>query len=121
HSVHVRRTAIPNGKTYGPLLTTVHRHNVSCRVHDVKVHPVLSPQGATIIIYGHENGVSLLWRGGRRFKQKAKPAPAPVDKRNGASDDAVMIIDSDDDVPASKTNEPFVDNPEFEDEVPDEP
>lgn len=104
-----------------PLLTTANRHNVSCRVHDVKVHPVLSPQGATIVIYGHENGVSVLWRGGRRFKQKAKQAPAPADKRNGASDDAVMIIDSDDDEPASKTDAPFVDNPEFEDEVPDEP
>ncbi|SPO03282.1 uncharacterized protein DNG_05964 [Cephalotrichum gorgonifer] len=100
-------------------------HNVSRRVNDVKVYPVLSPQGATIIIYGHENGVTLLWRGGRRFKpSKPKHAPTPAEKRNGAaSDDSVMIIDSDEDEPAAQSNGniAFVDKPEFEDEVADEP
>ncbi|KAL2110337.1 hypothetical protein VUR80DRAFT_1342 [Thermomyces stellatus] len=108
----IRRTAQNIQFTYDP----------SRRVHDVKVHPVLSPQGATIIIYGHENGVTVVWRGGRRFKPRPKQAPTPPDKRNGASEDAVMVIDSDDDEPA-KTNDktPFVDKPEFEEELPDEP
>lgn len=87
------------------------RYNLSQRIYDIKAYPVQSPQGASILIYGQENGVSLLWRGGRRLRpaklDAAEPAP------NGAMDDAVMIIDSDDeDVPSSSA---FVDRPQFED------
>lgn len=99
------------------------RHNLNRRVHDIQTYPVLSPQGATIIIYGHENGVTLLWRGGRRFKPP-KPQPPPKEKQNGTSEDTVMILDSDDDEPAAskpKDDAPFVDKPEFEDEAPNEP
>jgi hypothetical protein len=64
-----------------------------------------------ILIYGHENGVTIVWRGGRRLKPPKQPAN---DKRNGASsEDAVMVIDSDDDAPASAAA--FVDSPEFQD------
>jgi hypothetical protein len=82
----------------------------------------LSPQGASIFIYGHENGVTLVWRGGRRLKP-SKPAPsaAAKDKQNGSSDDSVMIIDSDDDeAPASKADQQaikFEDKPQFEAEA----
>ncbi|PKS07158.1 hypothetical protein jhhlp_005758 [Lomentospora prolificans] len=99
------------------------RHYLNRRVHDVKVYPVLSPQGATIILYGHENGVTLLWRGGRRFKART-PQPTPKEKQNGTSEDVVMVLDSDDDEPApskSKDDSPFVNLPDFEDEKPDEP
>lgn len=86
------------------------------RIHHVKTYPVLSPQGSTILIYGHENGVTLVWRGGRRLKP-AKPDPpaqAAKSKQNGA-EDAVMIIDSSDDE-APPPAKPFVDKPEFEDD-----
>lgn len=76
----------------------------------MKTYPVQSPQGATILIYGHENGITLVWRGGRRLKP---PRQAANDKRNGAhSGDAVMIVDSDDEEP---TADAFVDKPEFQD------
>ena len=73
-----------------------------------------SPQGATILIYGHENGVTLVWRGGRRFKAAKKPPPA--EKQNGSTEDSVMILDSDDDEqPAKAQSIPkYVDKPEFE-------
>lgn len=68
------------------------------------------------MIYANENGVTLVWRGGRRLKPAEKLAPK--EKRNGASEDVIMIIDSDDDdqPPAKAQATPtFVDKPQFED------
>ncbi|KAL1900525.1 hypothetical protein Sste5346_002248 [Sporothrix stenoceras] len=97
-------------------------HNVQClydldrRVYCVKTYPVLSPQGANIVIYGHENGVSVVWRGGRRLKDVRKPEPKPAAAANA---DSVMILDSDDDdatAASSATSAAnFVDKPVFED------
>lgn len=101
----IRRTAQNTQFTY----------NLSRRINDVQTYPVQSPQGATILIYGHENGVTLVWRGGRRFKAQKKQAADP--KQNGASEeDAVMIIDSDDDQPPAKSpsTSKYVDKPQFE-------
>lgn len=96
------------------------RYSLDRRVHDVKTYPVLSPQGSTVLLYAHGNGVTVLWRGGRRLKpansQSAKPAAG--NKTNGAgasADDGVMIIDSDDDTSPSAPAA-FVDKPEFENE-----
>lgn len=79
---------------------------------------MLSPQGATIVLYGHEDGVTVIWRGGRRFKASVYESSALASaKQNGdAPEDAVMVIDSDDDAanaagPGAAT---FADNPQFE-------
>lgn len=50
----------------------------------------------------------VIWRGGRSFK----PAAAPKANGNGASNNAVMIIDSDEEAPAAAEEE----EAEFEDE-----
>ncbi|KAJ3518402.1 hypothetical protein NM208_g14523 [Fusarium decemcellulare] len=107
----IRRTAQNTQFTY----------NLSRRVNDVQTYPVQSPQGATILIYGHENGVTIAWRGGKRFKT-VKKTPQP-EKQNGTSDDSIMIIDSDDDEPPAKakTTTQFEDKPQFEDEIEDGP
>jgi hypothetical protein len=107
------------------LMVALPSYDLARRIHDVKTYPVLSPQGATILIYAHENGVTLVWRGGRRFKKPkvfVQP-PKPKQKQNGASEDAVMIIDSDDDQPPAKAkpSAPFVDNPQFDEKAEDEP
>lgn len=99
---------------------TQYTYSLNRRVHDVKSYPVPSPQGSTVLLYGHENGVTVVWRGGRRLKP-AKPQTSNLaagSKTNGAgaaADDGVMIIDSDDDDDASAPAA-FVDRPEFEDE-----
>jgi len=102
----------------------ISRYNTSRRIHDIKTYPILSPQGATILIYGHENGVSIVWRGGRRFKPQ-KPQPAPKDnKQNGGGDNAIMIIDSDEEEPPLKAkagSTVYVDKPEFEEAASVEP
>jgi hypothetical protein len=79
------------------------------------------------VLYGYEDGVGILWRGGRPLKTMAaapsKPASKPPPKVNGTKD-AIMIIDSDDDEPA-KSAPPPPPKAEFEEEEeeldPDQP
>ncbi|KAH6873303.1 hypothetical protein BKA58DRAFT_439375 [Alternaria rosae] len=102
------------------------RYELPHRVHDSTVYPVKAPNGSTIVLYGHETGVGILWRGGRPLKRTAPPPkqPAKPAKVNGTSKDAIMIIDSDDDEPAKAAAEPPL-KAEFEDEEeeldPDQP
>ncbi|OTA99715.1 hypothetical protein M426DRAFT_27255 [Hypoxylon sp. CI-4A] len=107
----VRRTAQNTQYTY----------NLNRRIHTVQTYPVLSPQGATILLYGHESGITVVWRGGRKFKSEAakETENGPTSKQNGKPPaDAVMIIDSDDeDTAPTKPAESFVDKPQFEDYV----
>ncbi|KAH7393879.1 hypothetical protein DE146DRAFT_660236 [Phaeosphaeria sp. MPI-PUGE-AT-0046c] len=106
--------------------TTQLRYELPQRVRDATIYPAKAPNGSTIFIYGHETGVGIAWRGGRPLKkaqatsaQSAKPA-----KVNGTSNDAIMIIDSDDDEPAKGEAQPVVEA-EFEDDEeeldPDQP
>ncbi|KAI1443190.1 hypothetical protein F5Y02DRAFT_394047 [Annulohypoxylon stygium] len=107
----VRRTAQNIQYTY----------NLTRHIHAVQTYPVLSPQGATILIYGHENGVTIVWRGGRKFKAEVvkETERGPTGKQNGQPpEDAVMIIDSDEeDAAPAKGATAFVDRPQFEDDV----
>ncbi|OJJ34251.1 hypothetical protein ASPWEDRAFT_112616 [Aspergillus wentii DTO 134E9] len=67
------------------------------RAHAAKGYPVLAPNGSSIIIYGYENGLKVIWRGGRQFsaEKTTTQEDKPKEKANGGHDDAVMIIDSD--------------------------
>lgn len=70
--------------------------------------------------------MGIIWRGGRPLKKSAPPPkqPAKPAKVNGTNNDAIMIIDSDDDEPAKIVAPPAL-KPEFEDEEeeldPDQP
>ncbi|KAK0660144.1 hypothetical protein QBC41DRAFT_286596 [Cercophora samala] len=100
----------PTPRTRRTPQNTQYTYTLGRRIHHVKTYPVQSPQGATILLYGHENGVTIVWRGGRRLKPQ--PENKPKDKTNGAASDAIMIIDSSDEEDAPTA---FVDKPEFED------
>ncbi|PLB39332.1 uncharacterized protein BDW47DRAFT_103482 [Aspergillus candidus] len=79
-------------------------HQLPHRVYTAKSYPILAPNGSSIIIYGYENGLKVVWRGGRHFaaRQPAVEKEDKPQKANRGSDDAVMIIDSDDEgVPES--------------------
>ncbi|OBT55682.1 hypothetical protein VE04_05382 [Pseudogymnoascus sp. 24MN13] len=82
-------------------------YELSHRIYTAAPYPTPAPNGSSIVICGHDQGVRILWRGGRTFK----PAAAPKANGNGASNNAVMIIDSDDEAPADAEEEA-----EFEDE-----
>ena len=68
-------------------------------------YPVRSPQGATILIYAHDTGVTLLWRGGIQPVRQPEPASNNGSAKkppNGTSgDEVVMLLDSDDERPPS--------------------
>ncbi|KAL5447911.1 hypothetical protein PMIN07_001815 [Paraphaeosphaeria minitans] len=102
-----------------PIITTkgkaTHlRYELPQRAHASVVYPVKAPNGSTIILSGSENGVGILWRGGRPLKLSA-PAPKALPKVNGTKD-AIMIIDSDDDYePQNAASQPLP-KAEFEDD-----
>ncbi|KAI1151305.1 hypothetical protein F4825DRAFT_451618 [Nemania diffusa] len=113
---------IPTARVRRTAQNTQYTYNLPRRIHTVQTYPVLSPQGATIFIYGHENGVTLVWRGGRRFKSQIQEAAdkGANGKQNGRPpQDAVMIIDSDEEEDAA-LKEPLVDQPQFEEYLDDE-
>ena len=80
-------------------------------VYASAVYPLRSHNGSRIIIYGHEEGIRVIWYGGRSFRQPTTTHnPAKV---NGTSRDEPMVIDlSDDDEPEAPAAEPV----EFEEE-----
>jgi hypothetical protein len=96
-------------------------------VHDATIYPIKAPNGSTIILYAHETGVGVAWRGGRPLRKTAAPPKQPVKpaKVNGTNNDAIMIIDSDDDEPAKTTSPPPAPEAEFDHEEeeldPDQP
>lgn len=40
------------------------------RVNCSAIYPILAPNGSTLIITGHEHGLHLIWRGGRKRRQQ---------------------------------------------------
>jgi hypothetical protein len=96
-------------------------------VHNATIYPVKAPNGSTIMLYGHDAGVGIVWRGGRALKKSLAPSkqPAKPARVNGANNDAIMIIDSDDDEPAKAATQEPMPEAEFEDEEeeldPDQP
>ncbi|KAH8595279.1 hypothetical protein B0O99DRAFT_672428 [Bisporella sp. PMI_857] len=80
------------------------------RIYTAKAYPLQSPNGSSIILYGHENGVRIVWRGGRSFR----PATyAEAAKKTNGADTNIISLDDDDDSPMTAT---FVDKPEFEED-----
>ncbi|OQO01673.1 hypothetical protein B0A48_12710 [Cryoendolithus antarcticus] len=65
------------------------------RIRCAAIYPIPAPNGSTVIIYGHDRGLRIIWRGGRRIKAAAKPPPSA----NNAND--VIMIDDSDDEPAA--------------------
>ncbi|KAH6637495.1 hypothetical protein C7974DRAFT_389636 [Boeremia exigua] len=113
----------PVATTKGKL--TQLRYELPQRVHEATIYPVKAPNGSTILLYAHDTGVSVVWRGGRPLKKAAPPPKqAPKPQNVNGSNDAIMIIDSDDDEPA-KAPAQAVPQAEFEDEEeeldPDQP
>ncbi|RAL06765.1 uncharacterized protein BO97DRAFT_447329 [Aspergillus homomorphus CBS 101889] len=94
------------------------------RVHTAAGYPLLAPNGSSIIVYGYETGLKVVWRGGKPFAaEKASIATAgkPQKAAPPPSDDAVMIIDSDDESIAEVQSSVSKEEPkyDFEEEEPE--
>ena len=73
-------------------------------IYGAHVYPRRSSNGSTVIVYGHENGLRVVWYGGKRFKSSTSAAR----KVNGNAPD-VIDLDSEDGAPVQS-------QPEFEEE-----
>ncbi|KAL3434027.1 hypothetical protein BDV09DRAFT_170881 [Aspergillus tetrazonus] len=92
------------------------------RVYTAQGYPILAANGSSVVVYGYEDGLKVIWRGGRSFSnQKPQTKQDKQQKPSRNNDDAVMIIDSDDESMADtqKAEEPVADTYEFEDEDPE--
>lgn len=57
------------------------RYELYERTYAVSVYPIKSLNGSTILICGHENGVKIIWRGGKNLKRQ--PGSNQFTKSNG--------------------------------------
>ncbi|KAI6715334.1 hypothetical protein JHW43_002076 [Diplocarpon mali] len=103
--------SFPQPRVFKTSQTVQLSYELPHRVHTAKAHPILSSNGSTVILYGHENGVRVLWRGGRNFKPQQEASTHQ--NTNGASKSDVVLLDSDGEEDSSKT--PFEGKPEFVD------
>lgn len=101
------------------------RYELPHRVHCAQIYPVKAPNGSTIIIYGNETGVGVIWRGGRPLKAQEAPTPKPPKKPtpvNGNYSDVIMIDDSDDEDTTKPHTPPEAEFDSDEEELdPDQP
>lgn len=79
---------------------------------------MLAPNGSSIFVYGYDNGLRIVWRGGRPFLPSPRQKNAPNARQTETAskpqnnDDSIMIIDSDDEEPAPASSNQ--DNIEYE-------
>jgi len=71
-------------------------YDLPYRIHCARIYPVPCPNGSTLLLYGHDRGISLLYRGGRRPKQRADRHSTT---RQTRSKDVVILDDSEEDAP----------------------
>ncbi|KAF2400135.1 hypothetical protein EJ06DRAFT_557188 [Trichodelitschia bisporula] len=58
-------------------------YDLPFRVHIARVYPLAAPDGTTLIVYGHDRGLSAVWKDGRRstMRETADPTKtAPIVK-----------------------------------------
>ena len=88
-----------------------HSYQVPSTLYETHVYHRQSSNGSTVIVYGHDTGLRVVWYAGKKFKLPTDPPP----KVNGSAKEDPMVIDlSDDDEPTP--SQPVFDNAEFEQE-----
>ncbi|GME22124.1 hypothetical protein GTA08_BOTSDO06542 [Neofusicoccum parvum] len=89
------------------------------RINAAKIYPKTAPNGSTVLVYGHSNGLRIIWRGGRPLRRKAGSKHDGQPKVNGTATDTVMI-DLTDDEPSQPPPTVVDDDVEFESEEDEE-
>ncbi|KAK3112287.1 hypothetical protein LTR53_011595 [Teratosphaeriaceae sp. CCFEE 6253] len=55
--------------------TDLASYDLPHRTHSAHIYPIRAPNGSTLIIYAHDRGITLVWRGGRRRKDVQSTPP----------------------------------------------
>ncbi|KAI4111370.1 MAG: hypothetical protein LQ339_000569 [Xanthoria mediterranea] len=66
-------------------------YNLPGRVHTIEPYPLPAPNGSTILLLGHENGLRILWYGGRALK----PQPEGHQQNGNHNHGQSIALDSD--------------------------
>jgi hypothetical protein len=94
------------------------------RIHCARIYPIPCPNGSILLLYGHDHGMSLLYRGGRRPKQRIdrqRTTRQTRQTRQTRSKDVVVLDDSEEDEP-QQNGSSRADYEDEEDEIdPDTP
>jgi hypothetical protein len=105
------------------LILSASSYQLPHRVYAATSYPVLSPNGSAIIIYGYDTGLRIVWRGGRAFRSPKNSVPTAEtvesETSESSNDNAVMVIDSDDEAGSEppKDEQPNADFEEEETEI----
>ncbi|TKA53135.1 hypothetical protein B0A55_12898 [Friedmanniomyces simplex] len=77
------------------------------RVHSAQLYPTQAPNGSTVIVYAHDRGLRILWRGGRRRRE----LPYTSSRVSGRAHDPDVIIldDGDEDMDGAEPGEQLED------------
>ncbi|KAL8706830.1 MAG: hypothetical protein Q9201_000169 [Fulgogasparrea decipioides] len=94
----------PNIQETDPLLHLC--YNLPCRVHTAKLYPLPAPNGSAVVLLGHENGLRILWRGGRPRKIQTKKQIW----RNDGTLEPDVAVDRDDESGSSTSDGEGTDN-----------
>ncbi|RMY75451.1 hypothetical protein D0863_02588 [Hortaea werneckii] len=91
-------------------------YEVPHRIHDAHIYPITAPNGSTVAIYGHESGIRILWRGGRRRQDRDNHRFGQTSNTRSGNQD-VIVIDDDEDMqePASVADASYEDGEEEQD------
>ena len=65
------------------------------RIHCSRLYPLSAPNGSTILLYGHDTGIRILWRGGRR-PRNASSSNASHSITDGISNNADVEMEGED-------------------------
>jgi hypothetical protein len=87
-------------------IVNVLSYDLPHHIYDTHVYPRKSSNGSTVIVYGNETGLRVVWYAGRRFKA---PSAKPKVNGHGTKDAMVIDSDSDDDQPATPNKADFDD------------
>ncbi|TKA78970.1 hypothetical protein B0A55_02550 [Friedmanniomyces simplex] len=77
------------------------------RVHSAQLYPTQAPNGSTVIVYAHDRGLRILWRGGRRRRE----SPYTSSRVSGRAHDPDVIIldDGDEDMDGAEPGDQLED------------
>ena len=89
------------------ILTVGCRYNFPCHVLCSCVYPLPSPNGSSIIICGHEQGLLILWRGGRQYKPQPKD-DSKSRMTNGTGKAELIDVEMADDSASEESSEPEI-------------
>lgn len=53
---------------------TIFSYEFTQRLHDARVYPIQAPNGSTIIVYGYDWGLAVIWRDGERLDEETTNA-----------------------------------------------